>query len=304
MPDVLTAVGVDAGGSHTVAVVGSDGERLRTFTGTAGNPQLTGIEAAADAIAVAVRGVLQGERASAIAVGAAGAGRADVAGALESALRARFPGARIAVRDDAHMALRGAVASGDGIALIAGTGSIAYAEIDGRPYRAGGHGYAVGDDGSGYAIGAAALKLLLRAYEGRAPRDELVRALEERIGATGIGDVLTFVYAGDGAVATVASVAPVVLACAAGGERSANKIVQTAALELFELVRTICRTSGTLTRELPIAFCGGLLRENSVLTYVLETRLSSELPDLAIVRDGNPAYVAALAQARAMLDDR
>lgn len=220
---------------------------------------------------------------------------------MTQGLRARFPDARIAVTHDAHIALRGAIPAGDGLVLIAGTGSVAYGEVGDRQFRAGGGGYALGDEGSGFAIGSAALRLLLRSFEGRVPRDPLIDELASHTGSTGSRELIAYVYESGAPVTTVASIAPIVLEFANAGERSANKIVQAAALELFELVRAVCRLADTGTVELPLAFSGGLLRNNSVLSYLIEVRVGSDLPYVRVVKDGGEPYSGALAQARALL---
>ena len=47
----------------------------------------------------------------------------------------------------------------DGIALISGTGSVAWGRTpDGRTARAGGWGYLLGDEGSGYWVGRQAVR--------------------------------------------------------------------------------------------------------------------------------------------------
>jgi N-acetylglucosamine kinase-like BadF-type ATPase len=298
MPDVI--VGVDAGGSHTIAIAARGEETLRTSSGGPANAAILGTQRAAEAIAGVVEQALGGERAAAVYVGAAGAWLAETAASLREALERRIPGARVAVSDDAHIALRAAVPTGDGLALICGTGSIGYAEIAGARFRVGGYGYALGDEGSGYAIGSAALKLLLRSFDGRAPGDPMLSAIAERIGVTGATGVVAQVYGSDAPIAIVAAVAPLVLEWANANERSATKIVQTAALDLFELVRTLARNAGVL-RETPLVFAGGLLRENSVLTYLLETRIGSDLPDLRIVKGAPEAHFGALYEARALL---
>ena len=57
---------------------------------------------------------------------------------------------------------------GVGVALIAGTGSVAFGRAaDGRTIRCGGWGYLLGDEGSGYAIGRAALRLAPRRFRSR-----------------------------------------------------------------------------------------------------------------------------------------
>jgi N-acetylglucosamine kinase-like BadF-type ATPase len=299
MPDAV--VGVDAGGTCTIAVARRGNETSQPFKADAANPSALGIERAAEVIAQAVRGALNGDRAVAIAVGAAGAGRAKTAEGLRVALSLRFPDALVVVTDDTHIALRSMIPTGDGIVLIAGTGAIAYGEIGERSYRSGGFGYAIGDDGSGFAIGSAALKLLLRSYEGRAPRDPMLDAIARNLGVQTVMEALDYVYAGGSPIARVAALAPVVLEFAGSGERSASKIVQAAALELYELVRAVVRASQA-AGALPLAFSGGLLRENNLLTFLVETRLSNELPHLTIVKRGDEPHVAALNEAIALLD--
>lgn len=294
-------VGVDAGGSSTVAAVAHGEEELRSITRPPANARVRGPAAALETIADAIARVLEGDEAAAIAVGVAGAANESVAATITSGLRVRFPGVPVTVSSDAAIALRGAIPKGDGIVLIAGTGSVAYAEAGGLVVRMGGAGFAIGDDGSGYAIGSAALKVLVRSFEGRAPRDGLSDALAATIGAASAGDVVEYVYGRGEPVAAVAAVAPVVIAAANAGERSANKILQTAALELFELVRAACGAVRASERELPLAFAGGLLRENSLLTYLVETRIANELPRLSIVKGGGLPYRGALAKARALL---
>ena len=48
---------------------------------------------------------------------------------------------------------------------------------------------------------------------------------------------------------------------------------------------------------MPLVLSGGLLRENSMLTYLLETRIANELPHVH-VRKGAAPHEGALALAR------
>jgi len=79
--------------------------------------------------------------------------------------------------------------------------------------------------------------------------------------------------------------------------------VQTAALELFELVRALCRAADVDSRPLPLVFSGGLLRRNSLLTYLIETRIANELPHLRLIKDGPEPHFGALALARGLLHE-
>lgn len=295
------AVGVDAGGSSTVVGVSQDGTFVRKNVGPAANPSSQGVERASDTIATAITAALDGARPDAIVVGAAGAGRGEVAQEMTAALQSRFSGASVRVRDDAHIALRAAVPEGPGIVLIAGTGSIAYAEWEGAAYRCGGYGYLLGDDGSGFALGAAAAKLLLRHYDGRVPRDEFVDAIEDALGASTPADVLSRIYGNPNAVTAVAALAPLAVELANRGSRSAGKFVQAAALELADLVKSLVKKAGMSASTAPIVLAGGLLGSNSLLTFLLETRLQNDLPAMPIVKNASEPFAGALAAAERAL---
>src|SRR5207237_10017789 len=83
-------------------------------------------------------------------------------------LSTRFAGAEVRVSNDALIALWGALAGRQGVAVLAGTGSIALARSeDGREGRAGGWGYLLGDEGSGYWLGREAIAAYLHVLEAR-----------------------------------------------------------------------------------------------------------------------------------------
>jgi N-acetylglucosamine kinase-like BadF-type ATPase len=269
-------IGVDAGGSTISCAIERDGKILASM-GEAANVRVAGIERAADAIARAVRGGLRDDDFSALVVGAAGAGDDGIARALEGALRDRFARGVIAVVDDAEIALRAAIVNGDGAVLIAGTGSIAYARVGNAAFRVGGYGYLLGDDGSGFAIGRAALALMLRWYDDRSPRSDLFDAIATRLQVANAQELLNRIYGEAHPVAAIAAVAPLVLEHASAGERGATKIVQGAALELVDLVKALVKRA-KIEGEIPLVFAGGLLAENSLLSYLIETRLLGDLP--------------------------
>lgn len=296
MPHV--AVGVDAGGTSTVAVVAQDGEVLRTRAGGGANASVAGAEAAADTIATTILAALDGALPHAIFVGAAGAGRGDVASTICAALESRFPSARIGVRDDAHIALRASVPEGDGAVLIAGTGSIAYAINGETQTRCGGYGYLVGDEGSGFAIGSAAVRSALRVLDGRGRRDALVDAVLARLDAADLPQVLATLYGGGDGVASIASLAPVVLDLAGSGERSAAKIVQQAALELSDLAKTAVTRAQLQQSSAPLVLAGSLFSENTLLTFLVETRLKNDLPQMNVYKSRAQPVLGALAAAQ------
>lgn len=300
MPTI--AVGVDAGGSKTAVVHAVDGQAGHIELGDGANASMRGAEGAAAIIADAVERSLDGGMPHAIFVGAAGASRKEVRDAIETALRSRYPSARVQVREDAYIALRSGVPEGDGVVAIAGTGSIAYAQHGPGGYRCGGYGYLLGDDGSGYAIGSAGIGHLMRVYDKRIPRDALAARMEEFLHAGEFEDVLAAVYRSQTPVAKVADAARVVLEAAQDGERSAVKIVQGAALALADLVKSVIKRADLTGAAVPMVLAGGLLKSNSLLTYLLETRLLNEHPNMPIVKRLPEPCMGALSEAQRLLE--
>src|SRR5262249_20279577 len=75
--------------------------------------------------------------------------------------------ATLRLTNDAELLLS-AVDGAVGVALVAGTGSIALGrDKHGTSARAGGWGHILGDEGSGYEIGRQALQAAMRAADGR-----------------------------------------------------------------------------------------------------------------------------------------
>jgi N-acetylglucosamine kinase-like BadF-type ATPase len=281
-------VGVDAGGSSTRAAVAIDGAIVRSADGPPANASVIGVDDAADAILTAIRRALEHDRPAAIAIGAAGAGRARVANLLAELVASAFDGARVVVADDASIALRGAVADGPGVVVIAGTGSTAYAEHGEQRVRVGGLGYLAGDEGSAFAIGMAAVRAYGRVLDGRARADETTELAARALDAPDRDAYLSALYDAPLAPARIAALAPSIVAFAGKGNRVATKIVQSAAGELADLVKSATAQAQLLDASPPVALAGGLLAKNSLLTFLLETRIVGDIPGATIVRGTKP----------------
>ena len=272
-----TLIGVDVGGTKTVAGV-SDGDRIITRAdgpGAAVRPgrALASAATVAEVVrqALAKAGRLNGDI---LLVGAAGAGREPEREELRKALRAENVAERVVVTTDIEIALAAAFAEGPGIVVSAGTGSVAVGrDRTGRQHRIGGYGWQMGDEGSGYAIGRAALGAVSRAADGRSPRT----ALTDRVlAATRSEDVDALVrWAAGASPAEVAALAPPVLEIAAAGDVLAQGIADYAARELSQLA--ICLLP-MMEIEPPIgvAITGGLLGADTPLWRRVLTRLTEE----------------------------
>src|ERR1700692_472856 len=98
-------------------------------------------------------------------VGGSGAARPELAEIVRSSL-AEIVSSPIDVVGDMQIALDAAFDTGPGVIVIAGTGSIAYGRDPlGTTLRAGGWGFAIGDEGSAHWIGRSAVSAVLRAAD-------------------------------------------------------------------------------------------------------------------------------------------
>ncbi|MDQ6919637.1 MAG: ATPase, partial [Candidatus Dormibacteraeota bacterium] len=117
--------------------------------------------------------------------GAAGAEVPAARARLETVLGRLLPDTAIEVVHDARLVLA-AAGLDSGVALIAGTGSVAYGrDAAGREARAGGWGWLLGDDGSGAWIVREAAREVLRRADAGEPPGRLAATL---LAATGASD--------------------------------------------------------------------------------------------------------------------
>ena len=224
-------------------------------------------------------------------VGAAGAGRPPEQEALAVAITAAGVAERADVRGDTEIALAAAFGDGPGILLNAGTGSIAHARgADGQLYRAGGHGWQLGDEGGGYWLGRRALAAAARAHDGLEESSTLLERLLVALALETFDDLIRWT-----ATATpeqVAALAPHVLNAAREGEIVAQQIVEEAksmplssSVLVSQLVRVLLRHFPNHT-AIKLATVGGLLRAGSPLLIALRADLATDLPRARISEGG------------------
>jgi N-acetylglucosamine kinase-like BadF-type ATPase len=237
--------GVDGGASSTKAIV-YDPESGGAWTGRAGpaNPVNVGAATAALNIRAAVEDALRGtgyrlRDVASIAAGLAGLdSRLLAAQLVPHIVSSSGLGGRLLVEHDAHVAWLHAGRGSNVVLVIAGTGSIAYNAYGGRRVIVGNHGWLLGDEGSGFWVGRAALRRLLKALDGRAGMDCLAKKLMERLGVRDGDQLAYWFYLTRGRVERIASIARHVAEIAEQGCGPAAELLETGARLLAEAART------------------------------------------------------------------
>jgi N-acetylglucosamine kinase-like BadF-type ATPase len=254
------AIGIDAGGSKTDAVL-VDANCVELARATAGGANLRSIDRhiVESNLASVISPLLAGQRVRAICVGAAGAGREADRDALREVLKwAAPPRMMIIVMHDGEIALRAATSARPAMVVIAGTGSLAYGErADGTSARAGGYGSVIGDPGSGYAIGMAAIQCAARAFDGIEPIGMLAKAVANTLNAKSASDLTEAVDHPPPDVAEVASLAGLVAEASRSGDAAAQEIIAGHARLLGSLAAQVARAIRDGRAALPVALSGG-----------------------------------------------
>lgn len=279
MSDIV--IGVDAGGSHTEAVIAD--RRLTELARASGPPGAVRpghASAAAYAIAFTVREALARAGvtgpAAALVAGAAGTGRSTEREQLERALEGHKLARRVEVTTDAAIALESAFHTAPGIVLVAGSGSIAYArDAAGVVWRVGGLGWQMGDEGSGYAIGRAALSAVGKGADGRGPATALAQTIAAQAGTTSLDDLVTWTDAADRRA--VASLARLVCEAADAGDAVARTIIDDAARELCAHVRALLQRCDD-DAPVRVAFAGRLIAAGTALHRAVLECLARDVP--------------------------
>lgn len=282
-------LGIDGGGSKTIAVLADcTGKVVGSAQGGASNYQTIGLESACNSLVTVIMAALDDANATlgvdlvdlekiVIVMGLAGVDRPWDKASLSSVLISKLPGkpGQLLIENDARIALAGATGNKPGIILIAGTGSIALGIDDaGSQVRVGGWGPILGDEGSGYSIGKAALTAILREHDGRGKPTSLTDRVLSHLSITSPEELVPLVYQGPLQRPEIAKLAEFVLSEASQDDPVSQHIVIKAAEQLVEMIGAVLSRLGLTNKPTTIAATGGLLRPGNPLWEALDQQLT------------------------------
>lgn len=291
MPRELLLLGIDGGGSKTnawLAAGDSAGSSRIVGRGAAGpsngvavgfETALVNLDAAIDAAFLAAG--RSRTRVAAAVLGLAGADRDTVRFKIDEWACARNLADRVRIVPDATLVLAAAVGDAAGIALISGTGSLSLGrDMAGRTARAGGWGWLLGDEGSGFALAQAALRAVAAEVDGRGPATALTAALSSALQVSHPRELVAAIHGPDipsdvTARAKIAALSPVVVQVAEAGDAVAGNLIERAAADLATLVDVVARQLALGANPFPLALTGGLLLGSKQLRDELARQLAA-----------------------------
>lgn len=187
-------------------------------------------------------------------------------GALDAAPRTVLGHDRYVCDNDMVCGWAGSLGLVDGINVVSGTGSIAYARRGEVSARVGGWGEVFGDEGSGYWIAVRALQTAARMSDGRLPAGPLLPLLRERLELStdlDLVDVVLNRWHSDRT--SVAALSRVAVDAARRGDDAAARILTEAGAELAGHVMTArTRVGFTATERVRVSYSGGVFAATEV----------------------------------------
>ena len=271
-------LGIDGGGTKTTFAVGDESSLLAMATTGPSNIVRVGEAKTRESL---LQGVRQACAAAGIApgnisrtsVGGSGAGHPELAERVRRFL-AEIISSPIDVVGDMQTALEAAFGDQPGVVVNAGTGSFAYGrDRNGKTVRAGGWGFAIGDEGSAHWIGRAAVNAILRAsdeHDRSDPPSAFASAIFKAWGVQSLADLAR--AANSVPPPDFSALSPAVFA---SSDPLASNVLTAAGSELARTGNVVIRR---LFREhepgpVPVAMTGGVFRHASTVREIFYNEL-------------------------------
>jgi len=292
------ALGVDGGGTKTVAWLArstSDCQPDVLGRGSAGssNWRAVGQETALKNLSLAIDSAWKDANRKAnptetAVLALAGAGQADVqARVTEWALQCGVAKKAQVVHDGRAVLNAGAMVAW-GVALVAGTGSVAFAmDKSGQESVVGGWGYLFGDEGSAFWLGQAALRAISHADDDRGATTLLTQKILDRLRTESPREMLSILSRTGDQRREIAGLADLVIEAAEQQDAVAMEIVERGVGYLATLARCAAEKL-SLGQRFPLALAGGVLCGSQLVREKLLLELQNEgisPSSLEVVRD-------------------
>jgi N-acetylglucosamine kinase-like BadF-type ATPase len=279
-------IGLDIGGTKTHGVRFQDGVPVADESAGSSNVQNVSREEAARNIAD-LFGRIGGGEVAQVYAGSGGIDTDEDAAALAALIQPHAPTARVTVVHDSRLLLAAGRAS-TGVAVIAGTGSAAWGRNnDGGEARAGGWGYLLGDEGSGYWLGREAVRHSLRRMNQGLPADQLTKALLQFCGVDHPNRLIALFHSPDTGRRFWAQQARHVVESAAAGHRESLALLDQAGRDLADLALQVL---GQLGIDGPVILGGGLGMNVAPLQESFRRHLNSAGATDVRVLDQEPVF--------------
>lgn len=284
-------LGVDGGGTKTLAVVASPDGQLRG-AGRAGgsNYQSAGEAGAKAALSEAIDRALAEAGASRQALLACGLGLAGFDGPAEQAIVAKLvaevlPPVPRFLENDSLLVLRAGTPAGVGVGLVAGTGQNCIGrDRAGRRLQIGGLGAVSGDVAGGSQLCTLALATAWRSFDGRLAPSALCQVLPQALGVGSVPEAFALTASGEPDLAMIRAVVPAFFAAVRAGDAVAEAALETVTAALASAAEAALRGLGLAGSDAAVVLGGRTLQHPDYLPLAprVAAALGAQRPDVTV----------------------
>jgi N-acetylglucosamine kinase-like BadF-type ATPase len=205
-----------------------------------------------------------------------------------------YPLNKVVIEHDAVAAFYAVTWGEPGIAVIAGTGAIAFGmDRRGRRARSSGWGWLIGDEGSASWIALQALNAASRAYDGRGPKTTLVERIKQFFNVEDLLDIVTIIYRIDLTdISKIALLAKIVDEEAEKGDEIARSIMVKAGEELALATYNVAQKLDMLNESIIVGGVGSVFNSR-IVRKIFEEKIRELMPK-AILKEPIIGYKAIL----------
>jgi N-acetylglucosamine kinase len=286
---VRYVIGIDAGGTKTVGLLADEtGKVLTKARGAGANLVVHGELAVEKVLHQVIEDLDAPEPVAGVCLGMAGVDRDDRKELIRGVMRRLRLPQKLSIVPDPLVALVAGAPEGIGIVVVSGTGSISYGvDPAGQTARAGGWGYLLGDEGSAFWLGHAAVRHGIRAHDGRGPSTTLLDRIAKKLDLSIPQGLVDWFYDQEHSRHRVAELASVVEEAANEGDEAASDLLNQAAQHLARAGRSVARQLD-FEGPFPLVQAGGVFRACPSLFDRVEASLA--MPQAEPVRlESEPA---------------
>lgn len=289
-------IGVDGGGTHSVAVaVYPNGKVAAAAHGGGLNYHNVGISLVRRRLESLVSRLCRQcgeERVLKVCVGMSALDQPADRGTLSHFTGGSLTADQLDLQSDAYIALMGLTQGRPGIIVISGTGSmVLLMDAQGRQHASGGWGYLLGDAGSGYTLAREGLLSVIDEAEGLGGSTRLTEHALAYFHTDNPRGLIDRIYDRRTAPDQFAGFARWVLEEAGGGDEAAVAVVS-------RNMERLARQTAALARQEPLAYrvglYGGVFRHSALARGLFEQNLIRLMPRAQVCLPAYPPELGAI----------
>ncbi len=266
-------LGIDGGGTKTeFLLTDKGGNEIRRLLLGPSNPVNVGIENTLSLLNSGFAAIIRDFPCEKISVfaGIAGCKSPETQKEITNTL-SRYGFGAFSCASDVDNAISTALGRKNGIAVIMGTGIVAYARYNNVLHRVGGWGYMIDKGGSAYCYGADALECALSFSDGRGGSEIIKNLVEKRLSQS-VEDAIPQIY--KNGPSFVASFAPAVFEAYEMDDKKAEEIIKRNCKQAAEII--IAAGKSIPEERVSTVILGGLCRQSGIIEKYLKEYLDEK----------------------------